>query len=404
MNYPKTSPTAYFRLAFFLFLAFSFVSNVHASKNLYTPNEEDSVYAVVGKMPEFPGGEKALIEFLNSNIQYPPDAQKKNEQGRVIVRFVVGKTGKVEQATVIKSVSPALDKEALRVIGLLPDWTPGEQNGVAVPVYKILPIVFQNLSEEERWQANANTVVVIDSVQMPAGFNIGILNSGKLESLQVLKPFPKEEKARLMKKYGKQAADGVILITTKKHEIQYTLADSIPGCTDAATVPQFPGGIAGLTKFMADSLQYPFVAQRLKTQGKVFVQFNVERNGKISDARVIRSVDYFLDREALRLLAAMPHWNPGTKCGEKVSIRVIMPVIFKLDLPAAEKEWERTEKTIIMLDGKRLPSTFNLEWIDYSGLSAYKVLQPTTKEITKKLVSEYGKDAVNGVIVMESVK
>lgn len=100
----------------------------------------------------------------------------------------------------------------------------------------------------------------------------------------------------------------------------------------------------------------------------------------------------------------MMAWIPSKKCEEKLNILVTMPVTFRLDIPVTEKGWQRNEKTVILLNGKRLPAVFNLDWLSYANLTSYKVLQPETKEITKKLVSEYGKDAVNGVVLIGTGK
>lgn len=405
MNNFLSSKSNFAKLTIALFFIFSFSFVANTKNNSINKLNEDSVYTVVEKMPEFPGGEKALIGFLNETIIYPEKALKKKEYGKVTVQFVVGKSGKVENPKVLRGVSPSLDEEALRVIGLLPEWTPGEQNGEKVAVYRVLPIMFKNLSPEELWQPTEKTLVVIDSVKMPEQFDTKILNPEKLESVSILKPFPKEEKSRLMSKYGKQAADGVILITTKKDEIQYSLADSTDnavnsGCKEQASIPEFQGGKTKLFNYLTDSIQYPFVAKRMKTEGKVFVQFLVKKDGEIDEAKIVRSLDYFLDKEALRVINSMPAWIPGKRCTEKLNILVTMPVIFKLDVPANEKGWQRNEKTIILLNGKRLPAIFNLDWLSYANITSYKVLQPETKEITKKLVSEYGKDAVNGVVLI----
>jgi len=366
--------------------------------------KDDSVYSVVDKMPEFPGGDKELIRFINKKIHYPADAKKKNEQGKVIVQFVISKTGKVENATVLKGMSASLDKEALRVVGKLPAWTPGEQVGNKVAVYKVVPVIFQD--EESAWSVTDKTLVLIDNEKMPLGFDTQILSSAKLASARILKPFPKEEKAKLIDKYGRHAANGVVLITTKKDEMEYILADTLihTDCKEQDVLPEFPGGKAKMMTYIADSIHYPFVAQRLKTQGKVFVQFLVDKKGKISDARVIRRADYFLDREALRVVNSMPNWTPGSKCGEKLNVYVTLPVSFKLEVPAAEKEWEKNDNTIVLLNGVKLPASFDLKLLSFTSLATYIVFQPSTKEVVKKLVSKYGKDAVNGVVLITTNK
>ena len=105
--------------------------------------EDDSpVFFIVEEMPEFPGGEMALRRFIANSIKYPVVAQENGVQGKVYVNFVVGKDGRVTDARVIRSVDPALDKEALRVVNSLPLWKPGRQRGEPVRVSFSVPISF----------------------------------------------------------------------------------------------------------------------------------------------------------------------------------------------------------------------------------------------------------------------
>lgn len=106
-------------------------------------NNDELIYSVVEQMPEFPSGEKELMKCIVSNIKYPVKSFENKEQGKVFVRFVVNKKGKVEKAEVIRSVSFNLDKEALRVVSKIPDFIPGMQNGKNVNVYYTLPISFK---------------------------------------------------------------------------------------------------------------------------------------------------------------------------------------------------------------------------------------------------------------------
>ena len=105
--------------------------------------EEQTIFEVVENMPEFPGGNAALMQFLSKNIKYPTIAQENGTQGRVIVQFVVNKDGSVVDPVVVRSVDPYLDKEALRVIGQMPKWTPGKQRGKAVRVKYTVPVMFR---------------------------------------------------------------------------------------------------------------------------------------------------------------------------------------------------------------------------------------------------------------------
>lgn len=106
-------------------------------------DEKKPVYTIVEQMPTFPGGEKELNSYIQSIISYPKYEEEKGVEGRVIVGFVVDASGKVRDATVKKGVSEGLDKEALRIISLLPDFNPGRQQGKAVNVMYVLPIKFK---------------------------------------------------------------------------------------------------------------------------------------------------------------------------------------------------------------------------------------------------------------------
>ena len=105
-------------------------------------NKEYSM-SVIEQKPEFPGGESALYEYLSSHINYPAQAAEEGVQGRVIVQFTITKTGKIENVSVVRGRHPALDKEALRVVKSMPNWTPGRQDGRAVNVQHTLPITFR---------------------------------------------------------------------------------------------------------------------------------------------------------------------------------------------------------------------------------------------------------------------
>ncbi len=115
------------------------------SKPLYKPQpvNKNSVYDVVEQMPSFPGGISGLRTYLNQNIRYPAEAQENCVQGRVVVSFVVGKDGHISDVTVLRSVDPSLDKEAIRVVRNMPRWSPGKQGGEPVRVRYNVPVSFR---------------------------------------------------------------------------------------------------------------------------------------------------------------------------------------------------------------------------------------------------------------------
>jgi protein TonB len=106
-------------------------------------DDKPKIWDHVEVMPSFPGGDKAMMQWLYDNIVYPVIAQEQGIQGRVIVRFVVGPDGSVGAAEVQRSLDPSCDREALRVVRKMPKWIPGTQNGQSVSVYYTLPVLFK---------------------------------------------------------------------------------------------------------------------------------------------------------------------------------------------------------------------------------------------------------------------
>lgn len=192
---------------------------------------DDDVYEVVEKMPAFPGGIAELMKYLSSNIKYPVEAHKAGIQGRVVVSFVVNKDGTVKDAKIVRSVDKSIDAEALRVISAMPKWQPGYQDGKAVSVRYTVPVTFRLTGESGKVQStgagNDNTNVkissgnnnvnisfkdtryyVINGVHVDAA-EVKKISADKIKEIVVLKG----EKA--IEKFGEQARDGAIVVTTE---------------------------------------------------------------------------------------------------------------------------------------------------------------------------------------------
>ena len=112
------------------------------SKVAHQDKDGEPVFYIVEDMPEFPGGENALREYIANHVKYPEIAKKNGIQGKVFISFVVSKDGRVTDAKVARGVDPSLDKEALRVIKNLPDFKPGKQRGKLVNVCYTVPVNF----------------------------------------------------------------------------------------------------------------------------------------------------------------------------------------------------------------------------------------------------------------------
>jgi protein TonB len=103
----------------------------------------EPILDIVEEEPEFPGGEEAMMRFLQTNIKYPPMAIQMGDQGKVYVRFVVEPDGSISNAEIARGVTSEIDREALRVVQTMPKWKPGKQRGRAVRVRIVVPIVFK---------------------------------------------------------------------------------------------------------------------------------------------------------------------------------------------------------------------------------------------------------------------
>ena len=120
-----------------LVLLFSFTTSTAQTK------KNDMVFDVVEVMPQYPGGQIAMLKYLMENIKYPEQAMKEGIQGRVTVRFIVEKDGSISDVKPVLSVHPLLNKEAVRVVESMPKWTPGKQNGKPVRVRFNVPVMFK---------------------------------------------------------------------------------------------------------------------------------------------------------------------------------------------------------------------------------------------------------------------
>ena len=214
----------------------------------------------------FPGGMQEMMKFLQQNIKYPKEAQEQGKQGRVIVQFVVNKDGSIVNDSIVRSVDPLLDAEALRVVRSMPNWTPGKQKGKPVRVRFTLPVTF-HLNGDAPKQAT--------EAKQP------------------------------------EATDDKIFQVVEDQ-------------------PEFPGGMEALMKHLSKEIKYPKEAQDKGTQGRVIVQFVVRKDGSITDAKIMKPVDPLLDAEALRVVSEMPNWIPGKQRGEAVNVRFTLPVMFRL--------------------------------------------------------------------------
>ena len=228
--------------------------------------KEDPIFQICEVPPQFPGGVVEWMKFLSANMKYPAEAKEKKQEGRVIVQFIVEKDGSITNAKVVRGVSPLLDQEALRVVGIMPRWNPGTQRGQAVRVQYTLPVMFS-------------------------------LN-GKTDEIQ-------------------------------QHQVEIKPNEKgIYNIVEEAA--SFPGGMANCLKFLSENVKYPEDCKKESIQGRVIAQFIIDKDGSVIDVKIVRGVHPSLDKEAIRVIEAMPKWTPGKVKGEPVKSQFTLPIAFKI--------------------------------------------------------------------------
>jgi TonB family protein len=236
-----------------------------------TDNSEDKPIIDVEQMPQYPGGEEALMKFIHDNLKYPEASFKAGVEGRVTIRFVVNLEGAVTDVKVIRGLDSLCNNEAVRVVKMMPTWTPGKIGDRVVPIYYTLPIVFK------LQKAPAQT-----------------LSAAAIRDSMINVP----DKA------------GVFLL--------------------AEIMPQYPGGTEAMMNFIKSNLHYPDAAMEQKKEGYCLIRFVISKTGAVTNVNVYKSLSVECDAEAMRVIKLMPVWKPGTTKGIPVDVYYSIPFQFKM--------------------------------------------------------------------------
>ncbi len=315
-------------------------------------DDEDKVYQVCEKAPEFPGGMDAMMKYLYENIKYPAEAEAAGKDGRAIVQFIVKKDGSIGNVEIIRSSGDnSLDTEAIRVIASMPKWNPGTQGGKPVNVKLTLPVVFKVQKSAKKLSGTLN----IDdkgSVSVPNAHNMAIVINGRfydgdnlkdiqlksedIESITVVSidqlTGKDHEKCKAL---GKK---GVIYVDMKKYRF-ITLGDNEEVFMVCEQQPEFPGGAREMMKWLSSNIKYPKAARDINAQGKIYVTFIVKADGTITGVRAVNS-EYSSNnakvQDAMNLESHMLHCQAAVNLLEN-------------DMKGFEKdiaEWERESKVL----------------------------------------------------------
>ena len=201
-----------------------------AVKDTLTPDE--SVFEVVEQMPEFPGGYKEMMKYIEQNMRYPEEAKKAGTQGRVVVQFLVNKNGAISDVSVLRSVDRLLDAEAVRLVRSMPKWKPGMQKGKAVTVkytvllsFKLMEDVKAEASDKKNDEIIVNTdhedvLTVVDGQEVTPEL-LGALNPDRIQSVSVLK------RPSLVAQYTTDKSKKAVMLVTLKKEESKALAGTV---------------------------------------------------------------------------------------------------------------------------------------------------------------------------------
>lgn len=234
------------------------------------PDSQDEIFTRVEQSAQFPGGISEFFKYLAGNIRYPDEAKRNKVIGKVFATFVVEKDGSLSNIKILRGIGSGCDEETVRVLKASPKWNPGKQDGKAVRQQYTVPVNFYLPGTEPPASKR-----LFASVQQPQDPNNPI----------------------------------------------FTAVD------ESAS---FPNGMEGLFQFLSKNIRYPAQAKEGNVQGKVFVTFVVEKDGELSNIKVIRGIGSGCDEEAIRILKLSPKWNPGKQNGKAVRQQYTIPINFSL--------------------------------------------------------------------------
>lgn len=257
------------------------------------------------KNPEFPGGKPALMRYLMQNLRYPEEAFNNNIAGQAVLEVTLDAHGRVAQVKTLQADHEAFGKEGKRVLLAMPEWLIPASKTSQETSRIIFPFLFGMESRKN-----------IPALRLP----------------DLRKPYLLQETVVVV---------GYPKLISGQDVIQKSVA---PGPKTPTVYPRdskiftfveqqalFPGGQEAMNKFLRQNLKYPVEAVKNQTEGLVIAQFVVDRNGKIIDPSIVKSLDAATDAEAMRLVKSFPDFEPAKQNGKPVEFRYTLPIRFGLN-------------------------------------------------------------------------
>ena len=200
----------------------------------------------------------------------------------------------------------------------------------------------------------------------------------------------------------------VLKDTAKPVEVKYIPAEvteklqGTPFFEVVEQMPEYPGGMAAALEYIQKNMRYPETAKKNGTQGRVTVQFIIDKGGNVTDTKVIRAVDKDLDAEAIRLIGTMPKWKPGMQKGQAVAVKYTLPVMFRLEggemkssctVEMSRRPGSLLDSALVIVDGKEVTQSI-LNAINVDRIMSFSVLKDAAS------TAIYGERGKNGVILI----
>jgi len=289
-------------------------------------HSEDKPANIVEQMPQFPGGESALLNFIKENLKYPKASSAAGIEGRVIIRFVVNREGSVTNVTVIRGLDSLCNDEAVRVVKMMPKWKPGMQQNSPVSVYYTLPIAYKL---QKDGNGTTDPLLLVDGISKPYALlkDTILLKPSTIKSITILK----DSSAIASGFDGPRSKNGVIIVETIAHAAKIDSAIKYDKPIYGVEVmPQFPGGEQALMTFIKQNLHYPRADAERSIQGRTTIRFIITKTGQVSYVTVVKGLSPGCDAEAIRVVQMMPTWKPGLQKGVPVNVYYTLPFVFKL--------------------------------------------------------------------------
>lgn len=238
--------------------------------NLLNKDLKSLPFSSLDRVPEYPGGDKALMNFLYTQVFF---GTGDTNDGLIIVSFDINKDGRVANAKLERCTYKKVGAIALQLVKSMPKWSPAIKNGEPVAVKRYF----------------------------------SFLTDGTVEG--ITPPLPPEQEPPKKVNYFRPF-------------VPYAIMEN---------PPVYQGGDEGLMEFVRNTVVYPKGAKERGEKGRVTVSFIIGSNGKVYNAKIERGVSPELDAEALRTVNAMPDWTPGTLRGKPVGVKHVLPLIFRLN-------------------------------------------------------------------------